>query len=124
MATALEDQVAVHDRVVADYLIARRHNKHLLLFVHTLTLRLQDLNVRQRLANRLISRLVAETNARVPFGEGCGAFESNPLLGRLGDEVEFVDGRAVLFAKADVKVDAMGQIDYFVVGFVFFGNLS
>lgn len=49
----------MHDWVVVDDLVSRRHDKHLFFLVQSLTLSYQDLNVSQGLADRVVSSLIA-----------------------------------------------------------------
>jgi hypothetical protein len=92
----------MYDRVIVYDLVSRRHDKYLLLLVHSLTLSYQDLNVGQGLADRVISSLIAQTNTRVLIRKGRRTLEGDPLWRRLADEVDLVDRRTVLFTVADV----------------------
>jgi hypothetical protein len=120
--TAFVDEVVVDDGIVVDDLVARRQDKYLLLLPHPLSLRNQDLDVSQRLAGRIISSFVAQGYSLVLVGEGGRHLEGDPFGVGLLYKIDFINGWSVLFTEANLKVDALCEVDEFVSGAMFLGN--
>lgn len=89
-------------RVVVHDLVAGWQDENLLLLVDSFPFGDQDLQIGEGFAYRVVAGLVAEGEGAIAVGEGGGGFDGDPLVGRLGHEVDLVDGGPVLLAVADL----------------------
>lgn len=110
-------------RIVVHNLIPRRQNKNLLLLSHSFSLCYQDLNIRQRLACRVLPSLIAQRNSPTLLTASNGHFYRYPFHVWVCHEVDFVDWRSIFLTVADLKIKSVSEVDDFVDVFGLFRNL-